>query len=183
MITLTAKAAYGQSGQYLARLVGRHPRYTFDREFVGRKTGDRHERSEADLDAAGLYEVCDIDAHASKQQRYILILDVGHRLAEFACERTEAMKIAKAVGVGIAFTELVRAAPDGSGYEILTVAQAKREAQRADVARTIQAISDECWTILQALPTREALRVVGELKKRVKPPMTDQQPKRQLDAG
>jgi hypothetical protein len=168
MITLTAKSEGTQGGQYVARLVGRHKTYTFEREFVGRKMGNRHERTEADLDTPGLYEVCDIDRRG-KSQRYVFILDVGHRLAEFDCEKREAMKVAKSLDDGMAFTQLVRATEDGTGYEVLTLAQAKREQRRADVARSIDTASEECWAILQALPTREAKRVVAALKKRLNP--------------
>ena len=168
MITLTAESEGTQGGQYIARLVGRHTTYTFEREFVGRKMGNRHERTEADLDAPGLYEICDV-GRRGKSQRYVFILDVGHRLGSFTCEKREAMKVAKSIDDGMAFTQLVRATEDGTGYEVLTPAQARREQRRADVARSVETASEECWAILQALPTREAKRVVAALKKRLKP--------------
>lgn len=175
MITLVAQSAHSHGGQYIARLVGRHTRYTFEREFVGRKSGKRHERSEADLDSPGLYEVCDVN-RAGKNHRYVFILDVGHALVAFDCQRAEAMRVARSLDEGLAFTQVVRANAKGESYEVLSVAQAKREQRQADVARSIEAATHECWGILQALPIREAKRVVLLLKKRLTPQDTTVSP-------
>ncbi len=60
MITLSASADFGKTGQYVARIVGRDSKFTFNREFIGRKFGKRNETSQADVDDPGLYECCDV---------------------------------------------------------------------------------------------------------------------------
>lgn len=166
MITLRAESRHPKGGQYVAAVVGRHPRWTFERDFVGRKSGNRHETTEADLDAPGLYEICNIDPKGHKYQQYVLLLDFGRRLTDIECAKQDAMRIARSLDDGLAISQIVRPSEDGRGYEILTAAQRRA----ADVARSVERIADECWAILQALPTQQAKRVLKELRSRLTPP-------------
>lgn len=60
MISFRADAAYGYGGkQFIARVTGRHPKFTFAYEFIGRKGGKRNEDCEADVDEPGLYVLRD----------------------------------------------------------------------------------------------------------------------------
>jgi hypothetical protein len=107
IVTLKAGAAYGQSGQYIARIIGRDSSRTFKREFVGRKTDQRS--SQAEIDEVGLYEVCDIDKKGRKEQSYTLVVDVDGlgELDEFGSDREDAMAIAKAMDEGREFSQIV----------------------------------------------------------------------------
>lgn len=115
MITLSASASYGSGGkQYIARIVGRNSKMTFEREFVGSKRGKRGEHSEADLDTPGLYECRDIGRKGDKEDRYVLLIevDVGAdepELLQFPCNKEDALKIGKAMDAGRKFPELVEA--------------------------------------------------------------------------
>lgn len=68
-VEMIARADYGQSGQYVARITGRDAKFTFAREFVGRKTGKRKEYAEVVTDQVGLYEICD-KTRKGKECRY-----------------------------------------------------------------------------------------------------------------
>lgn len=230
MISLTASADYGLSGQYIARITGRHPKFTFDREFIGRKGGKRNEVTEADVDDPGLYECCDIDKKHGKDSRFMLVLEVGDTLVEFKCDKEDAMIVAKALDAGrplneiasghmadpeaietkkglsylkgLAMTEnsLVISQQAGQftagstvdqatikseidrlsshletlnkagkfsakGYELLS----KKEAEKKQATQTIQTATEGCLAILQSLPTKDAKKVLAELKNKINP--------------
>lgn len=107
MISLSASADYGLSGQYIANITGRHPKYTFDRQFIGRKGGKRNEVSEADVDDPGLYECCDIDKKYGKESRFYLVVDIGGDLYKFKTDKADAMIVAKALDAKRPFNEIV----------------------------------------------------------------------------
>jgi len=95
-ITLRATAKYGFGGkQYIARITGRDPKFTFAREFVGTKGGKRKEDSEYMIDEPGLYVTCDIDRKGNKDETYLIIEQDGDNLKETICDKESAMKIAK----------------------------------------------------------------------------------------
>jgi hypothetical protein len=107
VVTLTAEADYGLSGQYIAQITGRDKKYVFSREFVGRKCGRRNETTEARVDDAGLYEVCNATRHG-KNSRFVVLAEVGGELRVIKITREQAMKIAKALDDGQDFADLVR---------------------------------------------------------------------------
>lgn len=73
-ITLSASAAYGFGGkQYIARITGRDAKFTFARDFIGRKGGKRGESAEATVDEPGLYVTCDVDRKGNKDDTYCLV--------------------------------------------------------------------------------------------------------------
>lgn len=245
MISLSASADYGLSGQYIAHITGRHPKYTFDRQFIGRKGGKRNEVSEADVDDPGLYECCDIDKKHGKESHFYLVLEINGNLHKFKSDKEDAMTIAKALDAGRPFNEIVggytadpeaveakkeldyfkglvitEGSPDWMGrmerpltisqkvgqfaagstvdqkelqpvvkseidrltkrleelasndkyptgaYEILS----KKEAEKKQAATNIQTAVEQCWAIMQALPVKDAKKVLAELKNKVTPP-------------
>jgi hypothetical protein len=97
MITLTASADYGHTGQYIACLTGRDPQFTFQRTFIGHKGGKRNETSTVDVDEPGLYECCDISRKHGKEPRYILVVDVNDDLIGLPSDKEDALKIARAL--------------------------------------------------------------------------------------
>jgi hypothetical protein len=73
-VTLSASAKYGYGGkQFVARINGRDSKFTFDREFVGKKSGKRGDYTEAMVDDPGLYEERDIDSKGRSTDTYYLI--------------------------------------------------------------------------------------------------------------
>jgi hypothetical protein len=95
-ITLSASAAYGYSGkQYIARITGRDSKFTFFREFIGRKGGKRGDISEATVDDAGLYMTCDIDNKGRKDETFWVVEEKDGGIVKECCATEEAMKLAK----------------------------------------------------------------------------------------
>lgn len=89
-VDLQAKADYQQSGQYIARLLGRNHKYTFRREFVG-----RNDYTEFTTDEVGLFEVCD-STRKGKERRYrITAPDEKGEMFAWKISLETAMKIAK----------------------------------------------------------------------------------------
>lgn len=251
MITLTASAAYGQTGQYVARITGRDSKFTFAREFIGRKS---NRDTSADVDEPGLYEVCDIDKKGRKESTFKLVLPNGDKLATLGTDKEDAMKIAKEMA-SRSFAEIVVLLPScraireqnltavdlrkianrlgyladqepaaaqlgwqvephqttlgalfgreaanpptcGELRQLVTnfiarlqteidtaVAAGKRltaeyqilspvAAAKAAQGQTIQSAIDACWTAIQALPTKDAKKVIKELNARLKPEPT-----------
>lgn len=156
MITLVAKADYNQKGQFIARLVGRDSRYTFSREFVGRKGGKRNETTRADVDDPGVYECCDVDRKKGKVSRFYFIVQDGDKLKELRADKEDAMTVAKALDAGRKFSEIV--VLDGDLYEIRKPAQADRASGAIDKA------VEECWAILSPLPSDVLAKAIKSLK-------------------
>lgn len=244
MITLSASSDYGLSGQYIARITGRNTKYTFEREFIGRKCGKRNEMTEADVDDPGLYECCDIGRKKGKESRFVLVLEVEDELYKFTCDKSDAMTIAKELDSGRELDEIVigRLADQEAvevkkeldylnsliiieGYpnwislmetkatirqkvgdfdvgatvdqkELQPVVKSeidrlnnklkdlesqnrrpirdyelisKKEAEKKQAAQTFQTALDSCWQILQSLPTKDAKKILSELKNKLNP--------------
>jgi hypothetical protein len=169
-------APAGAKKAYLARITGRHGSRTFAREFLG--------RGEVLVDEPGLYEHRETDKKGRADDSYILVLDCpafpldGDTLRTFAATKEQAMKIARALGSGRRIDE-VCAVVDASSeeraertWEFVT----PRQAETRQVAATIDAAVEACWAIIQALPEREAKKVLAQLKVRVSPPKAARAP-------
>jgi hypothetical protein len=101
MITLSATARYGFGGkQYIARITGRDRKFTFAREFVGRREGKRNEDSVFETDEPGLYLCCDIDRRGDKEERFRLVLPWEDDVAVWKVAKEDALKIARALDDG-----------------------------------------------------------------------------------
>lgn len=97
MITFKSSAQYGCSGQYIARITGRDSKFTFNREFIGRRGGKRNDETKAEVDEPGLYEVCSVHAKRGKESDYYVVVSTGQGdgLRCLSCDQSAAMKIAK----------------------------------------------------------------------------------------
>lgn len=178
MVTITVSSnCFGNNKQYIAHITGRAEKYTFAREFVGRKIGKRFDTTEYSTDEIGLYEDCDIDKKGSKDPGYLIVatLPTGE-IGKLRSNLEDAMKIANRLDGGEQIMDMieVKRKPDDSGwtYEL----RSKAEAAAAVSGATIESATEACWQIMQALPEREAKKVLAALKLRVSPktePMTD----------
>jgi hypothetical protein len=165
MITLTASAAYGFGGkQFVARITGRHEKFTFAYEFLGRKEGKRGESTSADVDTPGLYITRNWGRKNNAEDSYVLIIEKDGELEECSADKADAMKIAKALDAGRRFDEIVEV--DANGWRMLT----PKAAEMAAVAQTIDTAAEACWKVLMSLPEKEAKKVLAILKTRVSPP-------------
>ena len=173
MITITASSnVFGESKQYLAHITGRSAKFQFNREFVGRKTGRRNETTEYSTDEAGLYEDCDIDKKGRKDIGYwIVVNNPAGELIKTRCSMEDALAIAKRLDAGESIEDMITltasvSEPGKWAYELRT----KAEAKAAVAGQTIETATEACWQIIQALPEREAKKVLAALKLRVSPP-------------
>lgn len=98
-VTLNASAEYGYGGkQYIARITGRDPKFTFAREFVGQKSGKRKEYAELVTDEPGLYLTCDIDRKGNKEETFWIIYEEPmHGLYAYPVSKEDAMDLAKRI--------------------------------------------------------------------------------------
>lgn len=96
-VTLTASARYGYGGkQYIAKIIGRDPKFTFQRDFVGRKGGKRNEDAEHQTDEPGLYVTCDIDRKGGRDETYVVVYDLpGFGITTCNVSREDAMELAR----------------------------------------------------------------------------------------
>jgi hypothetical protein len=101
-VSFSATAKYGHGGrQYIARITGRDAKYTFAREFVGRKTGKRAEDAEFDTDEPGLYMECDVDKHGDKTETYYIVHELpDYGLSRRAVTKEVMMRLAKQIDKG-----------------------------------------------------------------------------------
>lgn len=95
-VTLHAGARYGYGGkQYIARIIGRNSKYTFEREFIGKKGGKRGEDSEAMVDEPGLYETRDIDNKGNSDDTYYVVFFQDENIQQISIDKSKAMDVAK----------------------------------------------------------------------------------------
>lgn len=95
-ITLTAEAEFSYGGkQYVARIMGRDPKFTFAREFVGRKEGKRKEYATYTTDEPGLYMTCDVDRRGDKDDSFCVVYPAPDGLRQLWVDRDDAMAIAR----------------------------------------------------------------------------------------
>jgi hypothetical protein len=107
-ISLSASARYGYGGkQYIARITGRDSKFTFSREFVGRKGGKRNESAEYTTDESGLYMTCDIDSKGRKDETFYVVERQNDALVKEAITLEDAMDLAKRLDQGQSFEEAV----------------------------------------------------------------------------
>jgi hypothetical protein len=185
MRTLSASASYGNHGQYVARITGRDNKYTFEREFLGRKTGKRGEDTSADVDEPGLYETCSVGKRG-KESTYWVLLDCpqlgigtkGDTMRLLEMDKSDAMKVAKALDAGRSIAQIVEIYRDTTGEKPVNVYRllSERAAAKQQAAATVESAIEACWAALQSLPTKEAKKVMTALRLRISPPAAKEDP-------
>lgn len=107
-VHLKAEASWGNEGkQYIARIRGRSSKFTFDREFIGAKTGKRHEYSSIYVDDSGLYETCSIDRKGRKDRTFWVVLEYESNVRGGVVTEQEAMIVARGIGACTPMSDLV----------------------------------------------------------------------------
>lgn len=97
-VTLSASASFGHGGkQFVARITGRHPKFTFEYQFMGRKEGKRGEGTSVAVDDPGLYITRDIDRKGRAEDSYALVYEVEGQFRKLWIAKDWAMKLAKAL--------------------------------------------------------------------------------------
>lgn len=177
MITLNASSDFNTAGkQYIARIKGRDSKFTFDREFIGKRSGKRNDFTSADVDDPGLYELRDTTRKGTSD-KYRLIVAQGDELVVYRCSKEEAMKIARLLDEGVSAHDLpsrLTLPDDRESGDIGFVTAA--QAERAVVAQTIDSVVAACWAAIEPLPEKERKRVLAELRARVNPPKAIEAP-------
>lgn len=116
MFTLNADAKFGQHGQFIAQIMGRDQKFTFNYSFVGRKCGKRNESTSFDVDTSGIFVERDVDSKGRKIDRFYTFLDCPHlpipegksdTLRKLEVTKEDAMKIGKALDEGRSFEESI----------------------------------------------------------------------------
>lgn len=97
-ITLIAVAKYGyEKKQFVAGIIGRDSKFTFNREFLGRKEGKRGESTSVEVDEPGLYETRDIGSKGATTDEYFLVYPTASGIASHKIAKADAMAIAKSM--------------------------------------------------------------------------------------
>ncbi len=106
ILTFSSRAGFGfENKQFVARITGRHPKWTFDREFIGTKTGKRKDGTTAKVDDPGLYQERNIDNKGRATNRYYAVWSLGGKELDYApISEDEAMGLAKDLDSGRAST-------------------------------------------------------------------------------
>ena len=169
-------APEGAKKAYLARITGRDSKMTFAREFLG--------RGEVILDEPGLYEHRDTDKRGRADDGWILVLDCpdfpdqsGGTLRSFWAKKEDAMKIAKEMDKGRRIDHICEVV-DATAWKRKDRTWAfvsPRQAEKAEVAKTIDQATEACWAVLSGLPEREAKKVLTSLRQRLTPPKQAQE--------
>lgn len=176
-VTMTAESrCYGNHKQYIARLVGRDPKYTFQREFIGRKSG-RGDVTTATVDECGIYEICEINKKGGKESVYrivvetidgLVIMRAGGENLDNADPHAVIMGILRRMDAGESLASMLELQKDGDTWKYRVLSKAV--AAHIDKARTIEEAVDSCWNILQSLPQPQAKKALVALRARVTPP-------------
>lgn len=100
-VTFSASARFGYGGkQFVARITGRDPKFTFNREFLGRKEGKRGESTTFTVDEPGLYMTRDVDSKGRADDSYWLVWQDGTELRVWLASHEDAMRLAKEIEAG-----------------------------------------------------------------------------------
>lgn len=97
-VTLSAESDYNSAGkQYIARITGRDPKFTFAREFVGRKSGKRNDSTSFETDECGLYITVDVTSRG-KDETFFIVYEIPESgLTTVQIDTAEAMILANRI--------------------------------------------------------------------------------------
>lgn len=100
-ITLSAEAGYNHAGkQFIARIKGRHPKFTFAYEFIGRKEGKRGDLTKAIVDEPGLYIERDVNNKGSITDTFYAVFPFDGKLHKLQITQEQAMGVASVLEAG-----------------------------------------------------------------------------------
>jgi hypothetical protein len=179
-ITFTATADYGQTGHYIARILGRAPRVQFRREFLGRRSGKRNDISTALVDDPGLYEVVNA-TRKGKDRDYWILLEFEGQLRQVRSDEDDFMTIAKRLDGGetleqiVVFESVAREAqelekhPDWSKTRLVYTIRNKAEVKQAIAAVTIDTAVHAIVAALEPLPAKMQKDALAAAKARLFP--------------
>lgn len=103
-VTLRANSDYGQNGQFVARITGRHPKFTFAYDFLGRRAGKRGDVTEATIDDPGLYVERDVSRKRGKDDSFYVVAMLPTGLRKIPCTTDEMMGFARRIEEGESIT-------------------------------------------------------------------------------
>lgn len=179
-IEFTVYSDFGQTGQYIARITGRAKNVTFAREFIGRKSGKRHDVTTGLVDDPGLYELvwC---KRKGKERAYWILLEFEGQLRQVRSDEEDFLAIAKRLDSGetleqiVAFESIDRDAeelekhPDWSKTRLVYTIRNKAEAKQAVAAATIDTAVNAIVAALGALPAKMQKDALSAAKSRLFP--------------
>lgn len=185
VITLLASADFGQSGQYIAKLVGRAAKVQFRREFCGTKEGKRSQDTRYETDEIGLYEVNN-QTRKGRDRDYWLILPWGDQLLKLRCDHEDALLICKRLDGGEKLEEFILAElggeelknSDGSPklgetgkplHAVVYAIHKPAEAKKLAAAATLDAAVAAIVSALDALPAAEQKRALTAARAKLFP--------------
>lgn len=94
-LTFIASSDYDTAGkQFIARITGRDKKFTFAREFCGRRSGKRNDYTEAIVDDPGLYQIRSTTRKGNADEFRIVWVD-GETFTSTIIDESDAMTIAK----------------------------------------------------------------------------------------
>lgn len=159
-LSFSAFADFNQSGQYIAKLVGRAPRVTFAREFIGRKSGKRNDYTTACVDEPCLLEIVDATRKGKRRQYLIVAEGEPDCLEKLVTDESDAMAIAKRIGDGESLGDIVCVEKDENRwvYSIVPKGTKKQQAPAVDVPAAMT--SDE---LARTLAPRSESEVLAEI--------------------
>lgn len=153
-VTLNAAARFGYGGkQFVARITGRHPKFTFAYDFMGKKEGKRGESTNVMIDDPGIYITRDVDSKGRADDSFALVYAVDGELRMLWIAREFAMKLGKALDSG--------APPDwtaeGLAAEARKVARLAKEKaeEEAKFLETLRAKTEELCAFAAETPEKD----------------------------
>jgi hypothetical protein len=96
-VTLSASAKDYSGKQFVARIAGRDNKYTFQREFLGRKEG---KSVYVEVDEPGLYQERDVDSKGRVTDYYYIVYVVDGQASKARIEEDRAMAFAREIEAG-----------------------------------------------------------------------------------
>lgn len=97
-IKFSAEAAFGHTGQFIARVTGPDSRFGVALEFLGHKNGKRGELTTVTIVDSGLYKTRSVDRKGCKDDTYYVVWQLDDVLIQTQVSEADALKLAKDLG-------------------------------------------------------------------------------------
>lgn len=188
VVTLTASADFGKTGQYIARLTGRAPKVQFAREFVGTKEGKRKDTTRYETDEIGVYEIND-ETRKGRDRSYWLVLPWQDELRMIRTDHEDCLAICKRLDGGEILADFVKLERgeamvnrDGSPalkedgqpkhklvYSILTAREAKSAIAGTSLDLAVNSTASSIVAILAGLSPADQKKVLSAVRAQLAP--------------